>query len=240
MARVRMAGFHEKGDAAPFVAGSVYGMRSWNYWPGLHGEPWLRGQFKSVWLPRQQRMNRPYEADCNVHPPLKFFWPTRKGVPDEKCGCGFWAYWDMAPAGDVLGVIEGFGRTIIGEKGFRSAKARITALCPVNQVPGTTSLTETALRLQKTWRVPVYLSVAEMRKNHPPTRAPSASWSYPGRTIRQSAVSFPSGMSFVSYADALRLSQMRMTRTPDALQLLRQLQEENERIIRSTEEKGAS
>jgi len=59
-----------------------------------------------------------------------------------RCGCGFWAYWDMAglsgnrfsPSGvrrlPVLGVIAGFGRVILGERGFRSQKARLIALAP--------------------------------------------------------------------------------------------------------------
>jgi hypothetical protein len=58
-----------------------------------------------------------------------------------RCGCGFWAYWDMAGLSanrfstsgrglPVLGVIEGTGRVLLGEKGFRSQRARITALAP--------------------------------------------------------------------------------------------------------------
>ena len=72
----------------------------------------------------------------------------------EACGCGFWAYfdenlrcdsvlsqWTQARAGmtgiAVLGCIEGSGRVIVGEKGFRSQYAKITALA-VGQisVPG--------------------------------------------------------------------------------------------------------
>jgi hypothetical protein len=34
----------------------------------------------------------------------------------------------------VLGVIEGYGRVLLGEKGFRSQKARITALAPAFSV----------------------------------------------------------------------------------------------------------
>lgn len=56
-------------------------------------------------------------------------------VPDEECGCGFWAYWDAPDAPNphgfsvpILGVIEGWGRTLIGDRGFRCARARIAAL----------------------------------------------------------------------------------------------------------------
>ncbi|MDQ2874805.1 MAG: hypothetical protein M3Y33_08445 [Actinomycetota bacterium] len=49
------------------------------------------------------------------------------------CGCGFWAYWTREAAQSifasgsrqVIGVIEAYGRTLIGDKGFRAAKARI-------------------------------------------------------------------------------------------------------------------
>lgn len=55
--------------------------------------------------------------------------------------CGFWAYWDVAGLAanrvsmsgrglPVLGVISGYGRVLIGDKGFRSEKAEITALAP--------------------------------------------------------------------------------------------------------------
>lgn len=50
---------------------------------------------------------------------------------DPDCGCGFWAYDEhsFSEHGDVVGVIEGYGRTTIGTKGFRCEKARIVALC---------------------------------------------------------------------------------------------------------------
>jgi hypothetical protein len=52
------------------------------------------------------------------------------------CGCGFWAYWQpqdyhVQRGGlPIFGVIEGFGRTLIGTAGFRSQKARVVALIP--------------------------------------------------------------------------------------------------------------
>lgn len=56
-------------------------------------------------------------------------------VPEESCACGFWAYWQVPVQPNphsfripVLGVIEGWGRTLIGDRGFRCARARITAL----------------------------------------------------------------------------------------------------------------
>lgn len=50
---------------------------------------------------------------------------------DSSCSCGFWAYNDYAFAehGTVTGIIEGYGKTSIGTRGFRCEKARIVALC---------------------------------------------------------------------------------------------------------------
>ena len=59
-------------------------------------------------------------------------------VPSASCGCGFWAYWtadDAArvwrPTRPVMGVVEGYGPTRIGDVGFRSKLARIVALAIV-------------------------------------------------------------------------------------------------------------
>lgn len=57
-------------------------------------------------------------------------------VPDENCRCGFYAYNDpqhpevtsVMNAPTVTGIISGFGRTLIGTKGFRCSKAEIVAL----------------------------------------------------------------------------------------------------------------
>lgn len=50
---------------------------------------------------------------------------------DANCECGFWAYDEHSfqSHGDVSGVIEGYGKTTIGTRGFRCEKARVIALC---------------------------------------------------------------------------------------------------------------
>lgn len=50
-----------------------------------------------------------------------------------ECGCGFWAYTSgehilSVPVPAVLGVVEGWGRMVLGPHGFRAEKARIVAL----------------------------------------------------------------------------------------------------------------
>lgn len=52
------------------------------------------------------------------------------GLAHPKCACGFYAYHDGSrySLGEVVGVIDGYGSTTIGTKGFRCEKARIVAL----------------------------------------------------------------------------------------------------------------
>lgn len=75
---------------------------------------------RQLWLPGDN------EAFCNFN---RRHWP-----PVEPCGCGFYAYWthtvrDLGLAGvQVMGAVEGFGHTLIGDDGFRCERARIIAL----------------------------------------------------------------------------------------------------------------
>lgn len=51
----------------------------------------------------------------------------------ETCACGFYGYYDNSndyyAKGRVSGIVEGYGETLIGTRGFRCGKARIVALC---------------------------------------------------------------------------------------------------------------
>lgn len=50
-------------------------------------------------------------------------------IPVQSCGCGFWAYTEpTVKTTAVWGVIHGWGRIIIGPRGFRCQYARIVAL----------------------------------------------------------------------------------------------------------------
>lgn len=136
-----------------FAAGVVLGLRQWDY-PvsaqlhrvvnddsispamGLLSSPMdprdvplLKGQTgKQLWQPGVM------EARCNNHtdhkPPVE--WDPVRG---QECGCGFWAYWKLGAhtwnaSLPVHGIVEGTGRVLIGEKGFRCQRARIVALTP--------------------------------------------------------------------------------------------------------------
>jgi hypothetical protein len=124
----------------PDVLGAVKGYRWWTLsapplWesPALAAGNWPPGLLRGMQAPWEPGENT---ATCRAsgasgwgghcHPP--------ESIPDEECGCGFWAYWTLQPhdlgsAGlPVCGVVEGYGAVLTGEKGFRAAKARIVAL----------------------------------------------------------------------------------------------------------------
>jgi hypothetical protein len=110
---------------------------------GMYGGTWDKGGSRDGW----------YTARCQA---FKTELPAYIGefpftphiVPDPDCGCGFWAYWkhtgnnlsstpwireeDFGTGYKVLvplyGVVDGAGATIIGERGFRCGRARITDL----------------------------------------------------------------------------------------------------------------
>jgi hypothetical protein len=158
-----MTGFAERGrQEFDFVAGSVSGLRQWTLeGPDFSLDPhgadlnWplapLTGATGFAWPPGV------LEAACNngrPHPP-----PVEVDSDGSRCGCGFWAYWDMSGlAGNrlasgrglpVLGVVQGFGRVLLGERGFRSQKARIIALAPAFTIQA-----ELALQSRMGWDEP--------------------------------------------------------------------------------------
>lgn len=101
-------------------------------------------------------------------------------VPAHRCGCGFWAYWTRRDAqrsdywrADVIGIMQGYGRTRIGTRGCRCSKARILAV-HVPQVAG--EIRAWGLQPQRVaeilgdyYGVPWFQSLEEMLAAHPPT-----------------------------------------------------------------------
>lgn len=63
--------------------------------------------------------------------------PTKHSM--DTCKCGFYGYYDGSndyyQEGRVAAVVEGYGETIIGTRGFRAAKAKIVALRIPKHVP---------------------------------------------------------------------------------------------------------
>lgn len=129
----------------PFTLGSLTGIRSFRV---DHYGRLKASQFEVVWTPGEMvgrclkgqgsslstitfyltsDLTRPSAAPPPPPPPKEH----RAGVKD--CTCGFYAYFDNGPnsyhhGANVLGLIEGYGVTTVGTRGFRSEKARIQAL----------------------------------------------------------------------------------------------------------------
>lgn len=105
-------------------------------------------------------------------------------VAGANCTCGFYAYFDdtntyNSPGLTVPGIIEGYGRTTIGTKGFRAAKAKIVALvdpepfwATVLRKCGMPPLRAKRLidQISEAYEVPVYPNVREAIAFHPTAR----------------------------------------------------------------------
>jgi len=87
----------------------------------------------------------------------------------RECQCGFYGFfegsndyhepnWDIGryDKGPVGGMIEGYGQTLIGSRGFRCTKARIVALL-LGDIP-----TPTRDALEETYRMPIFDSFDRM------------------------------------------------------------------------------
>jgi len=181
------AGF-SRAEAPPLAAGVARGARIWNV--SLLDVPAaeLVGQYGHHWEPGEN------VAVCDLGPIDMYVSSMRQilrgagytivgadpstcdGV-EPSCKCGFYAYWDMDGHSNVYsilrygwhlaGVIEGYGRTTIGEYGFRCEKARIVALSLVSG--GGSHLVDQHVRrqLEQRYGVRVYATVEEMLEDHP-------------------------------------------------------------------------
>lgn len=126
--------------------GSVTGIRSWN----VDKLGRLVGAASHIWSPGEQ------SAECSSPMMLQYVGlfgssasvpgylrreeeARQKALKDHRldgCTCGFYAFYDGSTSyhkeGWVDGVISGYGKTVIGTKGFRCEKAKLIALA----VPG--------------------------------------------------------------------------------------------------------
>ncbi len=171
------------GRDLPLAAGSVTAVRLWRVdmasaeavmnGTAVQVQGLLTGVFGGVWRPGENL------AVCGggqesppCHPDL---------VPAPGCGCGFWAYWALRYAwrcdyywrGEVIGVMQGYGRTRIGTRGCRCGKARILGLHvrparPDRQPQGLPPHGVSEV-LGSYYGVPCYPSLAEMLAAHPLT-----------------------------------------------------------------------
>jgi len=171
------------GRDLPLAVGSVTAVRLWHVdMPSaeavLNGTPervdgLLTGVFGGVW---RRGENMAVCGGGGTAPPCQ-----RDAVPALGCGCGFWAYWALRYAwrcdyywhGEVVGVIQGYGRTRIGTRGCRCGKARILGLHVRPPDPGGEPWAlrpdDIAEALGSFYGVPCYPSLAEMLAAHPLT-----------------------------------------------------------------------
>ena len=93
--------------------------------------------------------------------------PSEEGRLHVDCSCGFYGTTRLPGGdlyGDTLGIIEGYGLTLVGTVGFRTSKARIVALCRGSvQVRETgPSWPEAKKMLEDLYAVPVYDELPKM------------------------------------------------------------------------------
>jgi hypothetical protein len=153
------SGFTEDGvpDDYDVAAGSVLGYRTWQLQKGV-----LLGAYGGDW-PAPATSGHRYIAKCKK---------PQHDVPDERsCGCGFWAYWlppdesSVTYNHTVIGAIEGSGKIILGENGFRSRYAVIRGLALTDLAYTKTTDYYHDVKLikdLKRFRVPVYANSDEM------------------------------------------------------------------------------
>jgi hypothetical protein len=147
-----MHGFTEQGspDGYDTAAGSVLGYRTWDAHTE-HADAWLTGAYGYSWEARPAE--RRYTATCRSR--------GCASIPNEdNCGCGFWAYWEPLNASEtsrrIAGVIEGSGKVILGDRGFRSQYAVIRGLAVRKSRRGTDDEARILKALRVWYDVPVY------------------------------------------------------------------------------------
>lgn len=163
-----------------------------------HANDWVQGVNEARCLSPATKLVCEYlTSDADHKHTAECRAPDRCDGVRQSCGCGFWAYetftnwFGVHGTGSgmfggstpwVMGVIHGFGRMVIGTKGFRASKAVIAALVmpPVlsNGVEGRVSPErveerrvlaeryEAGLR-ERYWSIPFYPSVEAMLERLP-------------------------------------------------------------------------
>lgn len=126
----------EFAGSRPLALGSLHGVRVWR--PTADGtltgwtfqQEWEPGQNLSV-CRRTGLLGWQRASTRNPNLPAEASEDRRCSGVAASCGCGFWAYYTETPEftlSGVVGVIEAYGKTTLGSKGFRAEKAKIVAL----------------------------------------------------------------------------------------------------------------
>ena len=111
------------------------------------------------------RRGKKSAASANVQVELK---PEPQPHTMESCACGFYAYYDGSndyhAKGRISAVVEGYGETLVGTRGFRAAKARIIAL----RIPKSVPIRLQTLVARNYPDVPLFTKFSEMVEAFPP------------------------------------------------------------------------
>jgi hypothetical protein len=140
-------GFTEEGVPSGYdiAAGSVIGYRTWKAPWNRPGHHQLVGAYGEKWA-HPSKPGHKYTAVCAQR--------CAGTVPNEdNCGCGFWAYWEPGrhiSSHYVVGAIEGSGKVILGEDGFRSQHAVIRGLTFLGD------FTKADLQMLEKYKAPVF------------------------------------------------------------------------------------
>lgn len=117
----------------------------------------------------------PYRARCRqfgYNTPLSLLgdWANRRShrTPERDCKCGFWAYWlpKYMPYQSfaVSGIIEGYGKTIIGPLGFRAQFCNLKGL-----LADPYYLKRSEMDALRRYGVPIYENMLDLLREQPLT-----------------------------------------------------------------------
>jgi hypothetical protein len=129
------------GDAGrPLVPGSLRGYRTWQL-AGRSDAPDGMLPLTSVtrphvvWSPTLRAHCVPPDPGCPGRGPSTP--PTDHRAPQPGCSCGIYGWYDPDDTGmldaRVFGTFEASGLILMGERGFRAERARITAVATLNR-----------------------------------------------------------------------------------------------------------
>lgn len=150
---------------APFTYGSIAGTGSTQCAAGLPGCNCMGGITPGGYLSSSLNLGGLYPRETVPYP--------CDGM-DPECGCGFYAYqegsndyYKPSDGKPVGGVVRGYGKTVLGTRGFRAEKAEILALY-IND--GDVTGPGLKYRIERNYAgIPVFTDYAALLKEFPPT-----------------------------------------------------------------------